>query len=106
MEASIADAPAWFLAHATFHRTLNERSGQARINALLDNLRRRTERYVRFFQMVEGNAGGLFREHDRIRTAALRRDPEAVEVAVRDHLRMVRDSVMDHLSAQHRMSGS
>jgi DNA-binding GntR family transcriptional regulator len=106
MEASNADARAWFLAHATFHRTLNERSGQARINALLDNLRRQTERYVRFFQLVEGNERGLFREHDRIRTAAKRRDPEAVEAEIRDHLRMVRDCVMDHLSAPRRMSGS
>jgi DNA-binding GntR family transcriptional regulator len=99
MKASTDDARAWFQAHADFHRVLNERSGQGRINALLDNLRRQTERYVRFFQMVEDNASGLLSEHDRIRVAAKRRDAAAVETAIRDHLRMVRDKVVDHLGS-------
>jgi DNA-binding GntR family transcriptional regulator len=99
MKAAGDDARAWFQAHARFHRVLNERSGQGRINALLENLRRQTERYVRFFQMVEVNASGLLSEHDRIRLAAEQRDSAEVEVATRDHLQMVRDKVIAHLSA-------
>ena len=100
MKASTDDARAWFQAHADFHRVLNERSGQGRINALLDNLRRQTERYVRFFQLVEDNASGLLSEHDRIRVAAKRRNAAEVETAIREHLRMVRDKVVSHLGSQ------
>jgi DNA-binding GntR family transcriptional regulator len=97
MRAAADNARAWFQAHADFHRVLNERSGQGRINALLDNLRRQTERYVRFFQMVEVDSNGLLSEHDRIRVAAGERDAAGVETAIRDHLRMVRDKVVGHL---------
>src|SRR5918992_997027 len=103
MKASTDDARAWFQAHADFHRVLNERSGQGRINALLDNLRRQTERYVRFFQLVEDNASGLLSEHDRIRVAAKRRNAAEVETAIREHLRMVRDKVVSHLGSQDRL---
>jgi DNA-binding GntR family transcriptional regulator len=103
MRAAGDDARAWFQAHARFHRVLNERSGQGRINTLLENLRRQTERYVRFFQMVEVNASGLLSEHERIRVAAEQRNPAEVEVATRDHLRMVRDKVIAHLSAHNHL---
>jgi DNA-binding GntR family transcriptional regulator len=103
MKAASDDARAWFQAHARFHRVLNERSGQGRINTLLDNLRRQTERYVRFFQLVEVNASGLLSEHDRIRVAAKQRDPAGVEVATREHLRMVRDKVVAYLSSHERL---
>src|SRR5919108_834065 len=100
MASAADDVRAWFTAHAEFHRTLNERSGRSRINPLLESLRGQTERYVRFFQMVEANPSGLLMQHDLIMLAAKRRDADAVELAVRDHLELVRDRVMHQLRAR------
>jgi DNA-binding GntR family transcriptional regulator len=59
MAATGEDSPAWFAAHAAFHRTLNARSGRERICALVDNLRSQTERYVRAYQVLEWPDGEL-----------------------------------------------
>ena len=96
MEAA-HDPHSWFESHALFHRALNERSGRVRTNALLENLRGQTERYVRFFQTVEAQRAPLIEEHERIRGAAELRDPDAVARAVEQHLELVRDNVVAHL---------
>jgi DNA-binding GntR family transcriptional regulator len=97
MEALVDDPRAWFEVHARFHRVINERSRRERTNLLLENLRGQTERYVRFFQMVEANPAGLLAQHERIRVAALRRDTEAVVTGITEHLKLVRDHVTSHL---------
>lgn len=89
------DTPAWFEAHARFHQVLNERSGRKRIVALLDNWRKQTERYLRLYQLLRHDSRGLLDEHQRIHHAAAQEDPELVEQAVREHLQLVRDQVLE-----------
>lgn len=97
MAASSEDSPAWFAAHAGFHRVLNERSGRARICALVDNLRSLTERYVRAYQVLAWPDTELQAAHEQLLGAVERGDPDEVEALVADHLTIVRDRMFEHL---------
>ena len=99
MAAARHDSRAWFVAHAAFHRALNERSGRERMCALVDNLRAQTERYVRAYQVLEWPANELQREHELVVAAVRRGDPDEVAAVVREHLEIVRDRMLDHLRA-------
>ena len=91
--SSAPDAHGWHEAHARFHEALNTASRFKRMNELIENLRKHTERYVRFYQTFAGEAAALAREHERILQTARSHDPDATEEAVRSHLSMVRDKV-------------
>jgi DNA-binding GntR family transcriptional regulator len=97
MEASSEPSPAWFDAHAAFHRALNERAGRPRMSALVAQLRDQTERYLRRYQLISGTTSELGREHDLIHEAVLDGDGERVEAVVAEHLELVRDRVLEHL---------
>ena len=97
MAASSHDSRAWFIAHAAFHRALNERSGRERMCTLVDNLRAQTERYVRVYQMLEWPATELQREHELVLAAVRRGDPDEVAAVVSEHLEIVRDRLLDYL---------
>ena len=99
MAAARRDSRAWFVAHAAFHRALNERSGRQRMCVLVDNLRAQTERYVRAYQVLEWPATELQREHELVLAAVRQGDPDEVAVVVRQHLEIVRDRMLDHLRA-------
>ena len=90
-------SPAWFEAHAAFHRALNAAAGRERTAGLADNLRGLTERYVRVYQLVAEREDELHAEHERILAAAERGDADAVAIAVREHLELVRDWLVDYL---------
>ena len=100
MAAASEDSPAWFAAHAAFHRALNERSGQKRISALVDNLRSQTERYVRAYQALERPDAELYGAHELILAAVERRKPDEVALLVADHLTIVRDRMLEHLGEE------
>lgn len=97
MGASSEDSPAWFAAHAAFHRALNNRSGRERICALVDSLRAQTERYVRAYQVLAWPDSELQPEHERVHAAVERGDPDEVAAVVREHLEIVRDRMFDYL---------
>jgi DNA-binding GntR family transcriptional regulator len=97
MAASRHDSRGWFIAHAAFHRALNERSGRERICALVDNLRAQTERYVRAYQVLEWPATELQHEHELILAAVRQGDPEKVAAVVCEHLEIVRGRMLDYL---------
>ena len=99
MGESEDDPAAWLEAHADFHRVINRRSGRKRINALLEDLRRHTERYVRLYQIVELGFHKLLAEHQRIHRTVAARDPERLEATVKEHLELVRDHVLDYLES-------
>ena len=99
MAAARHDSRDWFVAHAAFHRALNERSGRQRMCVLVDNLRAQTERYVRAYQVLEWPATELQREHELVLAAVRQGDPDEVAVVVRQHLEIVRDRMLDHLRA-------
>ena len=99
MQAAELSSPAWFDAHAAFHRILNERSGYDRMCALVDRLRAQTERYVRAYQALEWPGDELLADHGRILAAVEDGDPEVVAAVVRDHLLVVRERMSAHLEA-------
>lgn len=97
---SAPDADRWHRAHALFHEALNSASGFKRMNEMIENLRKQTERYVRFFQTFAGEGAALSVEHARILETARSRDPDAAEEAVHSHLRKVRDKVFAALESR------
>lgn len=97
MEAASEPSPAWFEAHAAFHRALNDRAGRPRMSALVDQLRGQTERYVRRYQVIAGRTSELGREHDLIHEAVLDGDADRVGAVVAEHLELVRDRLLEHL---------
>lgn len=97
MEAATEPSQAWFVAHAAFHRALNDRAGRPRMSALVDRLRGQTERYVRRYQIITGRTSDLGREHDLIHEAVLDGDAERAGAAVAEHLELVRDRMLEHL---------
>ena len=97
MEAASEPSPAWFEAHAAFHRALNDRAGRPRMSALVDQLRGQTERYVRVYQVIAGRASELGREHDLIHEAVLDGDADRVGAVVAEHMELVRDRMLEHL---------
>ncbi len=94
------DADRWHEAHTRFHEALNTASGFRRMNEMIENLRKHTERYVRFYQTFAGEGAALSEEHHRILETARSRDPDASEEAVRSHLSLVRDKVFAALERQ------
>jgi DNA-binding GntR family transcriptional regulator len=97
MESASEPSPAWFEAHAAFHRALNDRAGRPRMSALVDQLRGQTERYVRRYQVIAGRTSELGREHDLIHEAVLDGDADRVGAVVAEHLELVRDRLLEHL---------
>ena len=98
------DADRWHEAHARFHEALNTASGFKRMNEMIENLRKLTERYVRIYQAFAGEGAALSQEHQRILESARSHDPDAAEEAVRSHLSVVRDKVFAAL--EHRQAPS
>lgn len=100
MAAATEDSPAWFAAHAAFHRALNERSGRERICAVVDNLRSLTERYVRAYQVLEWPDTELHAAHEQLLDVVERGEPDDVAAVVADHLMIVRDRMFEHLQGR------
>jgi DNA-binding GntR family transcriptional regulator len=90
---------AWLKAHAAFHDVLNARAGMARMCALVDGLRVQTERYIRLYKDVAENANDLTADHKAIFEAVSRGDRDAAALAVREHMKRVRDRLLTLLDA-------
>jgi DNA-binding GntR family transcriptional regulator len=91
------DVTAWLASHATFHAQVYLQSGRPRAIALVENLRRLTERYLRVHLSHVEATSHLRDEHQAIMTAVSDGDTEAVESLVRDHLATAHDFILGHL---------
>lgn len=91
------DTAQWLEVHATFHAQLYEPSGRPRAIALVENLRRLTERYLRLHLSHVEVTGHLHEEHSAIMAAADEGDPATVERLVTEHLATAHDFILGHL---------
>ncbi|MGH8867488.1 MAG: GntR family transcriptional regulator [Actinomycetes bacterium] len=93
----VEESPEWLDAHATFHIQVYAQSGRPRMIALVDNLRRQTERYLRVHLSHIEATRHLQQEHHDIAAAVADGDPGVVERLVRDHLATSHDFILGHL---------
>lgn len=72
-----------------FHDFVIERCGNSELPPLLRNLDNRFHRFRLLSNEIRGRTAQSLREHRRVLRALKRRDPDAVERAMRDHLTSV-----------------
>ena len=87
---------AWIEANDRFHWLLYSESGRPWMIEMLDQARQRTGRYTRI-KVAGLTSDPLNRQHRKILDAVIQRDGEALEVAVREHLRAGYDWVLRRL---------
>lgn len=80
------DPQAWLSLNAQFHGQLHGAAGRPRMVALVERLRRLTDRYLHLHLSVVGAVDRLHEEHAAILDATRRRDAAAVAEATRVHL--------------------
>jgi DNA-binding GntR family transcriptional regulator len=83
--------------NADFHAQLHGNAGRPRMIALVEHLRRLTDRYLHFNFAVIGGLERLQNEHAQILDAARRRDAAAVAECTRVHLATSHDFVLSYL---------
>jgi DNA-binding GntR family transcriptional regulator len=84
---SEADATQWAEYNSSFHRALDEAGSNARLGAILTNLRELSARYIRHSLLASPDrARQANAEHDEILRAVIAGDPEAAADAVLRHL--------------------
>lgn len=94
---SESDPRAWMATNAAFHAELHGNAGRPRMVALVEHLRRLTDRYLHLHLAVIGSVDRLQDEHAQILEAARRRDPAAVAERTRVHLATSHDFVLSYL---------
>lgn len=72
-----------------FHDFVIAHCGNSQLSPILDNLDDRFHRFRLLSNEIRGRTSLSMREHQRILKALKRRDPDAVEQAMRDHLTSV-----------------
>ena len=104
-QLAVMDDPAngpgtWVEANAAFHAEVYTLAGRPRMIALVEQLRRLTDRYVYFHLDVVGQAAHLQEEHRQILQAVRDQDATAAADLTRDHLASSHAVVLDYLLAQ------
>lgn len=100
-----ATSPAdWIAANADFHAVVYSGAGRPRTVALVDHLRRLTDRYVFFHLDVVGEVAHLQEEHRQILAAVRDQDARLTAELTRVHLASSHDAVLRYLST-HRLAG-
>lgn len=99
-----SDPIRWLEANVTFHGELYHHSGRPRMIALIDNLRRQADRYIRLHLEDVESTGHLQVEHQQILDAARARDPDAIERLTLHHLATSHDFILAQL-LEHDRSG-
>ncbi len=87
----------WVEANAAFHAVVYERAGRPRMIALVEQLRRLTDRYVYFHLDVVGDVGHLQEEHRQIFEAVEAQDAGRAADLTRRHLASSHDVVLRYL---------
>lgn len=101
----IMDDPAvgpgtWVETNAAFHAEVYTLAGRPRMIALVEQLRRLTDRYIYFHLDVVGKAGHLQEEHRGILDAVKAQDAPAAAELTRAHLASSHAVVLDYLLAR------
>lgn len=89
----------WVETNAAFHAVVYSRAGRPRTIALVERLRRLTDRYVYFHLDVIGEAGHLQEEHRLILDAVRAGDAPLAAELTRTHLASSHDVVLRYLLA-------
>lgn len=102
---AVMDDPAvrpgtWVESNAAFHAEVYTLAGLPRMIALVEQLRRLTDRYVYFHLDVVGKAGHLQDEHRQILEALKAQDATAAAELTRAHLASSHAVVLDYLLAR------
>lgn len=90
----------WVEANAAFHAEVYTLAGRPRSIALVEQLRRLTDRYVYFHLDVVGDVAHLQDEHRQILRAVEAHDADAAAELTRLHLASSHDAVLRHLLAE------
>ncbi len=90
----------WIETNAAFHAVVYSLAGRARTIALVEQLRRLTDRYVYFHLDVVGQAGHLQEEHRQILEAVRAQDAPLAAELTRQHLASSHDVVLQYLLAE------
>lgn len=100
MDDRSLDPGTWVESNAAFHAEVYTLAGRPRMVALVEQLRRLTDRYVYFHLDVVGKAGHLQQEHRQILDAVRAQDATAAAELTRAHLASSHAVVLDYLLAQ------
>jgi DNA-binding GntR family transcriptional regulator len=98
MRAAVRDHGRWITADRAFHMTLYQASEYPRLVALVGQLRRDIERYVRLYIALEHNIPRSMRRHQEILDACLAGDGQAARTATVGHLRETAEMFMAELT--------
>jgi DNA-binding GntR family transcriptional regulator len=90
----------WVRANAAFHAEVYSLAGRPRMIALVEQLRRLTDRYIYFHLDVVGQSGHLQEEHRQILAAVEARDAPLAAELTRRHLASSHAVVLHYLLAQ------
>jgi DNA-binding GntR family transcriptional regulator len=87
----------WLESNAAFHAEVYTLAGRPRMVAMVEQLRRLTDRYVYFHLDVIGQSGHLQEEHRQILDAVKAQDASAAAELTRAHLASSHAVVLDYL---------
>jgi DNA-binding GntR family transcriptional regulator len=90
----------WVETNAAFHAEVYTLAGRPRTIALVEQLRRLTDRYVYFHLDVVGDAAHLQEEHRQILRAVEAQDADEAAELTRFHLASSHEAVLHHLLAE------
>lgn len=91
------DPREWMRLNTAFHAQLHGNAGRPRMIALVEHLRRLTDRYLHLHLAVLGGLERLHAEHQQILDAARARDAAAVAECTRVHLATSHEFVLSYL---------
>ncbi len=88
LRAAIREEPAaWQRLNVRFHQFFLEKSGNHRLQDLINNHRDQFARYWRIILSIPGQRERNTRDHEKILKALEKRDPLKVRLAMEDHIR-------------------
>ncbi|WP_459975977.1 GntR family transcriptional regulator [Nocardioides pyridinolyticus] len=99
MDDPSIDPSTWVETNAAFHAEIYTLAGRPRMIAMVEQLRRLTDRYVYFHLDVVGKAAHLQEEHRQILGAVEAQDATAAAEFTRNHLASSHAVVLDYLLA-------
>ncbi|MFE1599324.1 GntR family transcriptional regulator [Methylobacterium sp. ID0610] len=93
------DADAFYDVNQEFHEAIYEASRNAFLADQTRRLRNQVAAYRRRVTRMPNRMGDTIREHEAIMRAILAHDPEAAHKAMRDHVALLGDNLLDFLAA-------
>jgi len=92
-----ADTHTWLAANADFHAAVYRRANRPRMTAMVEQLRRLTDRYLYVHLQDAAQTGHLRSEHQAILAAVEKGDPALAAQLTREHLATSHDLILTYL---------